>query len=110
MLNDLAPLIADLMRIEGEIRHAEQGYTGLSPAVRIKPQQLDRLYEYDYGFAQAADQLAKTVDQLPGLAVGGPGAAPGAVPQLVATVRGQLAQLDTAFKVRTQVIEGIRVS
>ncbi|MGI0155678.1 MAG: zinc ribbon domain-containing protein, partial [Thermoplasmata archaeon] len=27
-LNDLAPLIADLWRLEGEIRNAEQGYTG----------------------------------------------------------------------------------
>jgi hypothetical protein len=109
-LNDLAPLIADLLRIEGEIRHAEQGYTGLSPAVRIKPQQIDRIYEYDYGFAQAADQMGATLAQLPALAVGGPGAAPGAVVTLVAAARGQLAQLDTAFKVRLQVIEGVRVS
>ena len=45
-LNDLAPLIADLMRLEGQIRFAEQGYTGISPAVRANPPQLDRLYEY----------------------------------------------------------------
>ena len=61
VLNDLSPLIANLWQLEGEIRHAEQGYTGLSPAVRINPQQLDRLFEYDYGFAQAADELNQTL-------------------------------------------------
>ncbi len=108
-LNDLGPLVADLMRVEGEIRHAEQGYTGISPAVRIKPQQLDRLYEYDYGFAAAADQMNTTVAPL-GALVSGAGANPAGAAQLIAAARSQLAQLDQAFKVRVQMIEGIRVS
>jgi len=105
-LNDLAPVIADLMRLEGQIRFAEQGYTGLSPAVRINPQQLDRLYEYDYGFVQAADQLNQTASSLPSLATGSNSPE---VTALVTTVRGQVSQLEQAFKSRIQVIEGIRV-
>jgi hypothetical protein len=108
VLNDLAPLIADLMRIEGEIRHAEQGYTGISPAVRANPQQLDRLYEYDYGFASAADQLNQAIGPLPSLAAGQ--GAPGSLPSLITSLRGMVNQLDTAFKARMQVVEGIRVS
>ncbi|HYA58526.1 MAG TPA: zinc ribbon domain-containing protein [Thermoplasmata archaeon] len=108
-LYDLAPLVADLMRIEGEIRHAEQGYTGISPAVRANPQQLDRLYEYDYGFAQAGDQLNQTVAGLPTLLSGG-SANPGQVPSLLATARSEVNQLEQAFKARMQVIEGIRIS
>jgi hypothetical protein len=106
-LNDLAPLIADLQRLEGEIRHAEQGYTGISPSVRINPQQLDRLYEYDYGFVVAADQVNQTLSGLPALAMGS-GAS--GVPALVATVRSQISQLEQAWKARLQAIEGIRVS
>ncbi|HTP55632.1 MAG TPA: zinc ribbon domain-containing protein [Thermoplasmata archaeon] len=109
-LNDLAPLIADLMRLEGEIRHAEQGYTGISPAVRANPQQLDRLYEYDYGFATAADQLNQTIAPLPSLAASAAGSGAGALATLVATARGQIGQLDTAFKARLQAVEGVRVS
>jgi hypothetical protein len=108
-LNDLAPIIADLLRIEGEIRHAEQGYTGISPAVRANPPQLDRLYEYDYGFAMAADELNQVIAPLPTLASGG-GGGPAAVPTLVSTARGKLLQLDTAFRARMQVVEGIRVT
>lgn len=106
-LKDLAPIIADLMGLEGRIRHAEQGYTGISPAVRVNPQQLDRLYEYDYGFVEAADQLNETIAPLPSLATGSNGAA---LQTLVATARGQISQLDQAFKARMQVILGIRIS
>jgi hypothetical protein len=108
-LNDLAPIIADLLRLEGEIRHAEQGYTGISPAVRANPQQLDRLYEYDYGFATAADQLNQTIAPLPSLAAGA-ATGPAQLPSLISTARGQVLQLDTAFKARMQIVEGIRVS
>jgi hypothetical protein len=105
-LNDLAPVIADLLKLEGEVRFAEQGYTGISAAVRINPQQLDRLYEYDYGFVQAADQLNQTVAPLPTLATGANSAD---VTALVVTTRSQVNQLEQAFKARLQVIEGIRV-
>ena len=107
VLNDLAPLIANLWQLEGEIRHAEQGYTGISPAVRINSQQLDRLYEYDYGFAEAADQLSQTLSSLPSLLMSGDASK---APALVATSRGQVNQLEQAFKARIQVIEGIRIS
>lgn len=108
-LNDLAPLIADLQRLEGSIRHAEQGYTGISPAVRVNPQQLDRLYEYDYGFAEAGDQLAQTIAPLPGAAMGA-AANPGAVATIVSTARSEVNQLDQAFTARLQAVEGTRVS
>jgi len=106
-LYDLATIISDLLTLEGRVRFAEQGYTGISPAVRINPQQLDRLYEYDYGFVQAADQLNQTLAPLPSLATG---SNPAAVAALVATARSQVNQLDQAFKSRIQVIEGIRLS
>ncbi len=107
-LNDLAPLIADLLRIEGTIRAAQQGYTGISPAVRIQPQQLDRLYEYDYGFILAADQLNQSVAGLPALVAAVPpdGAAVGA---LLTNARSLLARLDAAFKARIEVVEGVFV-
>lgn len=109
VLNDLAPVIADLNRLEQQIRHAQQGYAGLSPAVRVNPQQLDRMYEYDYGFAVAGDQLSQTIAPLPSLAANA-AANPGALPALITTVRGQILQLDQAFKARLQAVEGIRLS
>jgi hypothetical protein len=109
VLMDLSPLIADLLRVEGSIRAAQQGYTGFTPAVRVNPQQLDRLYEYDYGFAAAADTLNRTVATLPAL-IAGPSANPSAVPGVLTTARTELSQLDTAFKARLNAVEGIQIS
>lgn len=106
-LNDLAVLNADLMRLEGQIRHAEQGYSGFSAAIRVNPSNLEKLYEYDYGFVAAADALARGLDGLPGAAMAPDGAA---LATIVATARGQVGQLDSAFRARMQAIEGIRVS
>ncbi|MGA8275896.1 MAG: zinc ribbon domain-containing protein [Thermoplasmata archaeon] len=106
-LTDLAPLLSDLQRLEGEIRAAEQGYTGISPSVRINPQQLDRLYEYDYGFVVAADQVNQTVSELPASALA---TGPSGVPGILARARSQVSQLEQAWKARLQAVEGTRVS
>lgn len=108
-LNDLAPIVADLLRLEGEIRNAEQGYTGISPSVRIQTANLDRLYEYDYGFAQAADQLNQTLAPLPSLAMTA-STNPSGVPTLISSARGSITQLDQAFKARISAVKGVLVS
>ena len=55
---------------------------------------------------QAADQLNRTAAPLPTIATGSNSAD---VTSLVSTTRGQVNQLEQAFKARLQVIEGIRV-
>ena len=105
-LTDLSPLLADLQQLEGEIRHAEQGYAGVSAALRVSPAQLDQLYQYDYGFAEAADQVTATLGPLRGASQG---ADAGAIAAAIATARGQVRQLDTAFKARIRAMQGILV-
>jgi len=102
----LAPVLTDLQMLEGEVRHAEQGYSGVSAAVRVSPEQIDRLYEYDYGFVQAADQVTATLQPLRDAASGSNDAA---VAAAIATVRDQVRQLDTAFKARLRAVQGILV-
>jgi hypothetical protein len=105
-LNDLALLLSDTTVLEGHIRHAEQGYTGISAPIRIRPEQLDRLYEYDYGFAVAADQFRSALDPLGQAAPSGDA---GRIAAEVVRLRGFLSQLQGAFQARIEVIEGIRV-
>jgi hypothetical protein len=106
-MTDLAPVLASLNQLEGRIRHAEQGYTGISPALRIRPEQQDRLYEYDYGFAQAADQVTQATSALGAAATGGDSAG---ITQGVTQLRTQVQQLDVAFRARIQVVEQVRVA
>ena len=61
-LQPVASLLSKMQLLAGEIMHAEQGYSGFSPAVRVKQQTLDSLYDYDYAFIAAANQLKSTAD------------------------------------------------
>ncbi|HEV2166017.1 MAG TPA: zinc ribbon domain-containing protein [Thermoplasmata archaeon] len=103
-LNDLALSIADLTRLEGEIRHAEQGYTGISPALRVTVQGQDQLYEYDYGFALAANDLMQTASGLPD-----PSADPAAVKAATGQLRQMVTRLEQAFQARIRTIQQVQV-
>lgn len=43
--------------LEGKVRHAEQGYSGFSPAIRIEEGELNRLYEYDASLISGIQHL-----------------------------------------------------
>jgi hypothetical protein len=106
-LTDLAQILAELQILEGTIRHAEQGYSGIAAPIRVQANDLDRLYEYDYGFATAADQVAQGVAPIKSaLAAGDPAAMRVAVGQM----RDEVQQLQTTFRARMQAIEGIQVA
>ena len=47
LMNDLAAVISKAKLSEAKIRHAEQGYTGISAATRVGCDELNQLYEYD---------------------------------------------------------------
>jgi hypothetical protein len=104
-LNDLALSIADLNRLEGEIRHAEQGYTGISPALRVSIPGQNKLYEYDYGFILAANDIVQTVSGL-----SDPSAPPATVAQSTARVREMVTRLEQAFQARIRAIQQVQVS
>ncbi|MCI4345506.1 MAG: zinc ribbon domain-containing protein [Thermoplasmata archaeon] len=105
-LNDLAYIITDLQTLEGTIRHAEQGYSGIAAAIRIGASQLDRIYEYDYGFVMASDQLRVAIGPLQA-AAGTNDAAQ--IRAQVDTLRGLVQQLKDAFSARMTTVEGIQV-
>lgn len=50
-------VINKVRTLEGKVRHAEQGYTGFSPAVRIEEEELNRLYEYDASMIDAIQRM-----------------------------------------------------
>ena len=63
LMNDLATSISQAKTTEAKIRHAEHGYTGISPANRIKKTELNNLYEYDLALIngiRGLGDLAKT--------------------------------------------------
>jgi hypothetical protein len=47
-LEKLGGVVNKIRSVEGQVRHAEQGYSGISATIRIEEEELDRLYEYDF--------------------------------------------------------------
>ncbi|MCI4363527.1 MAG: hypothetical protein L3K13_04395 [Thermoplasmata archaeon] len=105
-LNDLAYIITDLQTLEGQIRHAEQGYSGIAAAIRVGASQLDRLYEYDYGFVLASDQLRVAIGPLQDAAGANDAAR---IRAEVDRLRALVQELKNAFSARTTTVEGIQV-
>jgi hypothetical protein len=105
-LNDLAYILTDLQTLEGQIRHAEQGYSGIAAAVRVGAGMIDKLYEYDYGFVLAADQLRTAIAPLQ-VAAGANNAA--GIRTEVEHLRSLVQQLKSAFESRMTSVEAIRV-
>ena len=43
--------------VSGQVRHAQQGYSGFVATISINADRLNKLYEYDYDFVSSAVQL-----------------------------------------------------
>lgn len=56
-LEDAGSLVNQISKIEVKIRHAEQGYTGVSPDYRIEEDELNRLYEWDLNLISHIEEL-----------------------------------------------------
>jgi hypothetical protein len=56
-LTSVGSLISQVQQLSGQVRHAEQGYSGLAANIKVDQTKLDSLYEYDYNFVSSADQL-----------------------------------------------------
>lgn len=63
-LEKLGNLLNSLQSVEGKIRHAEQGYSGISPAIRIDTRELNMLYEYDLSLLEGVENMDRELDSL----------------------------------------------
>ena len=64
IMNNIAAVITKAKTAEAKIRHAEQGYSGISAGVRIEQEELNRLYELDLSLltdVQSLSTAAKAV-------------------------------------------------
>src|ERR1700686_5047960 len=56
-LTNIGSLIFQLQQIAGEVRHAEQGYSGWVASISIDQNRLNQLYDNDYDFVSSAFAL-----------------------------------------------------
>ena len=73
LLEDMGELINRITSIEGKVRHAEQGYMGISGDYRVDEGELNRVYEFDLSLigkvkvlrekAKKMREIARRVDE-----------------------------------------------
>jgi hypothetical protein len=63
-LEDIGGLVNKFKTLEGKVRHAEGGYTGISPATRIEEGVLEHLYEYDWAMIDYVMSMEKCIIDL----------------------------------------------
>ncbi|CAJ35631.1 conserved hypothetical protein [Methanocella arvoryzae MRE50] len=72
-LDKIGILISKFKTVEGEIRHAAQGYSGIDARIRVGEDRLNKLYEYDLNMVTLLTEIKAEVDRVKSLAVtGGP--------------------------------------
>jgi hypothetical protein len=64
LLNDMASLMNNITSTENRVRHAEQGYSGISADYNIREDELDTMYEWDLNLIDDIDKISGTVSAL----------------------------------------------
>ncbi len=96
-LDAIGHLINKLKSVEGGVRHAEGGYSGISATIRIEEPELNQLYEYDLSLVNAILNLEQGLAPLRSAVDAGSG------PQIRSEVDGlrtKVDELESAFKAR----------
>jgi hypothetical protein len=63
-LEEIGRLIGLANSTESRIRHAEQGYTGVSPDFRIEENELNQMYEWDLSMLKWLDEMRNGSERL----------------------------------------------
>jgi hypothetical protein len=105
-LTNVGSLVSQLQQIAGEVRHAEQGYSGWVASVTIDQSRLDQLYNYDYDFVAAGFDLV-TATSPPNLSYDP--ASPASVMAPLARVGAAMSDFKQKWGVRMEAVKGILV-
>lgn len=105
-LTNVGSLIAQLQQMAGEVRHAEQGYSGWVASITIDQDRLNQLYDYDYDFVAAAFALV-TATSPPNLVYDPSSAA--SVMASLARVGASVSDFKQKWGVRMEAVKGIMV-
>jgi soluble cytochrome b562 len=103
-LDRVGALINKLKSVEGEMRHAAQGYSGISAKTRTGEPELNKLYEYDLGLATSIAAMGAEAEKLKAMAPNSPDKKDG-----LAKLGTALNEVEATFRKRMMVVTGTEV-
>ncbi len=105
-LEPMGAVVFEVKALEGQVRHAEQGYSGFSPAIRVEQAALNQLYEFDLSLLEGINALGGEADKIAGMAGDDKADVRGAIVAL----KGRVIDLGNTFKKRMVVVTGTEVA
>jgi len=102
-LEEIGGAVNTMKRVEGEILHAEVGYSGIAADVKMKESELNLLYEYDNSMIESLNFIDEALIRVPDMIRSGNDADLRAA---VETVRARVDGLESRFKRRKAAITG----
>jgi hypothetical protein len=102
-LEEMGGVVSSMKRVEGEILHAEVGYSGISADIKIKDDELNRLYEYDNSMIESLNFIDDALIKVRGMVRSGNDAD---LRDAVEAVRTRVDGLESRFKRRKAAITG----
>lgn len=99
-------LISQLKKVEGQVAHAETGYSGFVADIEVKEDQIYRLYDYDASMIDMIGQMRSSVDAVRTSLTSGD--SPRAVQDLM-SMRVLINNFESQFDRRLRVITGTEV-
>ena len=104
LMNDIATVISAAKTAESRVRHAEQGYSGISPAYRVSDEQLNTLYGFDLSLVDGIKGLGTLCRTALGSADTGDF---GLVKADLRNIRTELSELQAVFEKRIETMAGL---
>lgn len=106
LTSDMGDVLKLSRQIENKIRHTEQGYSGVSADIRIKEEELNKMYEWDLSLLQTIESIGKTADELNSSIISSDGTAG----QKMKDIKKALKDFNLIFDKRISIITGLEVS
>lgn len=105
-LSGVSPLIFEIQQLSGQVRHAQMGYAGFVAPIQMDQTKLNKLYDYDYDFVAAADNLETRT--APGTLIYDP-TSPNSVQTILSDVNNLLSNFKQAWRVRIEAVQNVLV-
>jgi hypothetical protein len=105
-LTSIGSLIFQVQQIAGEVRHAEQGYSGWVASITIDQNRLNQLYDNDYDFVSSAFALV-TATSPPSFSYDP--ANPASIMASLSRVNAAVSDFRQKWSVRMEAVKGVLV-
>jgi hypothetical protein len=106
LIDNMAQLMNNITSMENRVRHAEQGYSGISADFNVREDELNKLYEWDLNLLSDIESLSNSASTLQSTVGTGNTSE---IDQKINEVKNEIREFDSLFEKRIQTIANLGV-